>query len=190
MHLGHFCANIICTYVHNRTVIRTFPSSQIFRRPLFRSLLPYFPSFLLPFFFSALLSFFAFSYPIFCLSTSLLLFFLNFPPCLLFFPSLTLFSQAFEIMPLTFQLPHEYTHFVKAFMEAEQNIKEKDESNSQNFWIMKPVGMSRGRYVRSFTLHPFSFPTSLKKNCQFFVIFLIFITHSICFIHILDLIIF
>lgn len=148
-------------------------------------LLSSFPSFFLPFFPSFLFpcQFFVFLPPLsYFFSISLRASF--------FFPSLTLFSQAFEIMPLTFQLPHEYTHFVKAFMEAEQNIKEKDESNSQNFWIMKPVGMSRGRYVRSFTLHPFSFPPSLKKNCQFFVIFLIFITHSICFIHILDLIIF
>lgn len=126
-------------------------------------LLSSFPSFFLPFFPSFLFpcQFFVFLPPLsYFFSISLRASF--------FFPSLTLFSQAFEIMPLTFQLPHEYTHFVKAFMEAEQNIKEKDESNSQNFWIMKPVGMSRGRYVRSFTLHPFSFPPSLKKKLSVF----------------------
>ena len=53
-------------------------------------------------------------------------------------------AEAFEIMPQTFILPHEYTQLVKAFT-AEENRRE--ETDSQNFWIMKPVGMSRGRGI-------------------------------------------
>ena len=51
--------------------------------------------------------------------------------------------EAFEIMPLTFQLPHEYTHFATAFMAVETACVL---SNMPNIWILKPVGLSRGRY--------------------------------------------
>jgi tubulin polyglutamylase TTLL5 len=50
----------------------------------------------------------------------------------------------FEIMPLTFILPHEYTAFVQAFTHAETN---RGNDNSENYWIMKPIGMSRGRGI-------------------------------------------
>lgn len=53
-------------------------------------------------------------------------------------------AEAFEVMPLTFLLPHEYTQFVKAFTEAEAK---RDTSHAQNYWIMKPVGLSRGRGI-------------------------------------------
>ena len=47
------------------------------------------------------------------------------------------------IMPKTFVLPGEYNHFITAF----NNIRKgKNESNS-NVWIMKPIGMSRGRGI-------------------------------------------
>lgn len=52
-------------------------------------------------------------------------------------------SQAFEIMPMTFQLPHEYTHFVTAYMAAESACALNE---IQNIWILKPVGLSRGRF--------------------------------------------
>lgn len=54
-------------------------------------------------------------------------------------------SEAFEIMPQTFQLPHEYTLFVNAFMACQ--ARTFDEKGLQNFWIMKPVGLSRGRGI-------------------------------------------
>jgi hypothetical protein len=54
-------------------------------------------------------------------------------------------SEAFEIMPQTFQLPHEYTLFVNAFMACQ--ARTLGEKGLQNFWIMKPVGLSRGRGI-------------------------------------------
>lgn len=53
-------------------------------------------------------------------------------------------SGAFEIMPQTFLLPHEYIHFVQAFQEIEVD---REAHGVQNYWIMKPVGMSRGRGI-------------------------------------------
>lgn len=53
-------------------------------------------------------------------------------------------AEAFEIMPQTFILPTEYTQFVRAFSEYESK---RTEQQIQNFWIMKPVGMSRGRGI-------------------------------------------
>lgn len=53
-------------------------------------------------------------------------------------------AEAFEIMPQTFLLPHEYTQFVKVFTEIEAS---RVETKLQNYWIMKPVGMSRGRGI-------------------------------------------
>ncbi len=53
-------------------------------------------------------------------------------------------------MPLTYLLPHEYTQFVKTFQEIESNNNKErtDGSNySLNYWIMKPVGLSRGRGI-------------------------------------------
>ena len=47
-------------------------------------------------------------------------------------------------MPQTFLLPHEFTQFVGAFMEIETK---KKQNQLQNFWIMKPVGLSRGRGI-------------------------------------------
>jgi tubulin polyglutamylase TTLL5 len=48
-------------------------------------------------------------------------------------------GESFEIMPLTFLLPHEHNQFVNAFVETD-----KPESN---IWIMKPIGLSRGRGI-------------------------------------------
>ena len=53
-------------------------------------------------------------------------------------------AGAFEIMPQTFLLPQEYIHFVQAFQEIEAR---RLEAGVQNYWIMKPVGMSRGRGI-------------------------------------------
>jgi len=42
-------------------------------------------------------------------------------------------GEAFEIMPQTFLLPHEYIHFVQAFQEVEMR---REEAGVQNYWIM------------------------------------------------------
>jgi hypothetical protein len=54
------------------------------------------------------------------------------------------FAEEFEVMPQTYTLPHEYTQFVKAFTVIES---EKINRGIENVWIMKPVGMSRGRGI-------------------------------------------
>lgn len=51
--------------------------------------------------------------------------------------------NAFSIMPLTFVLPQEYNAFVAAFT----SIGKISGNTTSNFWIMKPVGLSRGRGI-------------------------------------------
>ena len=60
----------------------------------------------------------------------------------------------FEIIPHTFILPHEYTSFVQVFTSIESTKKGNNNNSShhhhhglQNFWILKPIGMSRGRGI-------------------------------------------
>ena len=52
-------------------------------------------------------------------------------------------------MPETFCLPREFNAFVTAF--AEQARKDGDAlgvKSATNFWIMKPIGLSRGRGIQ------------------------------------------
>jgi hypothetical protein len=59
-------------------------------------------------------------------------------------------NTAFNIMPVTFILPHEYTKFIAAFYEIEQEREEVVKQGGRplpNFWILKPVGLSRGRGI-------------------------------------------
>ena len=71
-------------------------------------------------------------------------------------------GENFNIMPMTFLLPHEYTAFVQAFTAIEaskhtsaavagdpsaNNLNAAENSEIQNFWILKPLGMSRGRGI-------------------------------------------
>lgn len=53
-------------------------------------------------------------------------------------------GEFFEIMPLTFLLPAEYKSFVKAFHEIEAT---KAVTGTKNVWILKPIGLSRGRGI-------------------------------------------
>lgn len=55
-------------------------------------------------------------------------------------------GEYFEIMPPTYLLPNEFTTFVKAFHEIEQQNSESGKKDA-NIWIMKPVGLSRGRGI-------------------------------------------
>ena len=57
-------------------------------------------------------------------------------------------GEFFGIMPLTFLLPAEYKSFVKTFHEIEGEIAH---SSSKNIWILKPIGMSRGRGISMVT---------------------------------------
>ena len=47
------------------------------------------------------------------------------------------------IMPLTFVLPQEYSQFVTAFSALQRSAG----GNDSNFWILKPIGLSRGRGI-------------------------------------------
>eukprot|EP00804_Cyclotella_cryptica_P005935 CCRYP_000194-RA/>CCRYP_000194-RA protein AED:0.43 eAED:0.25 QI:0/0/0/0.5/1/1/2/0/947 len=50
---------------------------------------------------------------------------------------------AFHIMPLTYALPHEYNAFVSGFT----SIQNASGSKRSNVWIIKPIGLSRGRGI-------------------------------------------
>jgi hypothetical protein len=52
-------------------------------------------------------------------------------------------GAAFDLCPRTFQLPGEYVAFVDAFTKA----AEEAEGGRAPLWIMKPVGLSRGRGI-------------------------------------------
>ncbi len=45
-----------------------------------------------------------------------------------------------HLMPLTYALPHEYNAFVAGYT----SIQKSSDQSSPNFWIVKPIGLSRG----------------------------------------------
>jgi tubulin polyglutamylase TTLL5 len=51
-------------------------------------------------------------------------------------------SNAFDIMQQTFILPQEFNNFVTAFSQCQAEV-----GKDRNFWIMKPVALSRGRGI-------------------------------------------
>jgi len=52
-------------------------------------------------------------------------------------------NDSFNIMPLTYALPHEYNSFVSGYSSIQKLCGVK----SMNYWIIKPIGMSRGRGI-------------------------------------------
>jgi len=92
-------------------------------------------------------------------------------------------AEFFEIMPQTYVLPTEYTAFVKAFTELENRkaaraqaiadakegngLSEKDQRQLLNYWIMKPIGLSRGRGIS--LIKDLSFSYSLSSVIQQYV---------------------
>ena len=52
-------------------------------------------------------------------------------------------AECFEIMPQTFLLPLENKQFIGAFIENAEN-----DASSTNVWILKPIGLSRGRGIK------------------------------------------
>lgn len=57
-------------------------------------------------------------------------------------------GEFFEIMPVTFLLPADYNAFVKTFHEIESS---RAETGCHNTWILKPIGLSRGRGISMVT---------------------------------------
>ncbi|KAL7540438.1 hypothetical protein ACHAXR_010108 [Thalassiosira sp. AJA248-18] len=49
----------------------------------------------------------------------------------------------YNIMPLSYSLPHEYNSFVSGY----QSIQKISGDKAANIWILKPVGLSRGRGI-------------------------------------------
>jgi len=53
-------------------------------------------------------------------------------------------GDSFNIMPLTYALPHEFNSFVAGYQSIQ---KVSGNNKSSNIWIIKPVGLSRGRGI-------------------------------------------
>lgn len=51
--------------------------------------------------------------------------------------------DSFNFMPLTYALPHEFNSFVSGY----QSLQKANGNPGDNYWIMKPVGLSRGRGI-------------------------------------------
>ena len=56
-------------------------------------------------------------------------------------------AEAFDIMPLTFTLPAELLPFTDAFSRCAEEAAAAEGTAPPNVWIMKPVGLSRGRGI-------------------------------------------
>ena len=54
--------------------------------------------------------------------------------------------DSYNIMPLTYALPHEFNAFVSGYQSIQKVCGNTSSSNS-NIWIIKPVGLSRGRGI-------------------------------------------
>ncbi|KAK1742008.1 tubulin-tyrosine ligase family protein [Skeletonema marinoi] len=67
-----------------------------------------------------------------------------------------------HLMPLTYALPHEYNAFVAGYT----SIQKLSGATSPNFWIVKPIGLSRGRgisVVKDISQVAYSQPIVIQK---------------------------
>ncbi|GFH51855.1 hypothetical protein CTEN210_08330 [Chaetoceros tenuissimus] len=75
------------------------------------------------------------------------------------------YRNEWNIMPLTFALPKEFTSFLSAF-SSNGRKSGIDKQEHPNFWIMKPVGMSRGRgisIINDIAQVKYSTPTVIQR---------------------------
>ena len=73
-------------------------------------------------------------------------------------------------MPLTYALPHEFSSFVSCYQSIQKSLVD----TSSNYWIIKPVGLSRGRgisIVNDITDVSYSRPVVVQR----------YITNPLCF---------
>ncbi len=72
--------------------------------------------------------------------------------------------NTWNIMPLTYVLPNEFTTFLASFSSIQKRCK--GNGANTNLWIMKPVGMSRGRgisLINDIGQVTYSSPTVIQK---------------------------
>lgn len=57
-------------------------------------------------------------------------------------------GESFTILPITYTMPNDFSAFAEDFLSRATQMKEEpDNKQLDNLWIVKPVGLSRGRGI-------------------------------------------